>query len=606
MKPLLNLGVCSLCAVALCAQSKPALSDQIGVMLQLENMLPANGQFGSRAGEVDQQFQLLQDAGVKWTRDSIGWEQIELQRGVLNWTAADIVVASARNHKVNIVWTVGNTALWDSTDSDWNGVPLDLANPNGAFPQFVAKLVARYKSDIHYWEIHNEPNLGYSWVNTSAADYATYLAQAYKAIKSADSSATVVFGGLGGSPSQQMTWFQKVVTALRAANVSPLPFDILNFHFYGGDADTNGFTGKDGVAKYLASCETKIQQAFTDNNLSPIPVWITEFDYPAAIPQQSNDPDLHNGSSSQVLFASTLLPKFSLMHPDRKVFWAALLDDYDSGFTSMGLVQSNAQHQTLTPRAAYATVKDLLTNGFSTAVVSAASFTPGATLAPEAIVAAFAAGSPLAVLATSTAAAGTPLPATLAGTSVSVNDSAGISREAPLFFAAPGQVNLLIPVGTAAGAASLTITNSKGATATSVIQVAAVAPALFSQNSNGSGVAAANVVRTSGGNNTIEPAAQLAANGQWVTLPIDLGPPTDQVRLVLYGTGIHNNTDLTQVSVKIGSTSVAVEYAGKQGAFVGLDQVNVLLPRSLQGSGDQDVLLTVAGQAANAVKINVR
>jgi uncharacterized protein (TIGR03437 family) len=48
-----------------------------------------------------------------------------------------------------------------------------------------------------------------------------------------------------------------------------------------------------------------------------------------------------------------------------------------------------------------------------------------------------------------------------------------------------------------------------------------------------------------------------------------------------------------------------VEYAGEQGA-AGLDQVNVVLPRSLAGRGEVDVVLTVEGQAANTVRVNIQ
>jgi hypothetical protein len=37
-----------------------------------------------------------------------------------------------------------------------------------------------------------------------------------------------------------------------------------------------------------------------------------------------------------------------------------------------------------------------------------------------------------------------------------------------------------------------------------------------------------------------------------------------------------------------------------------MDQVNLLLDRSLIGRGEMDVVLTVDGIAANTVKINVR
>ncbi len=61
-----------------------------------------------------------------------------------------------------------------------------------------------------------------------------------------------------------------------------------------------------------------------------------------------------------------------------------------------------------------------------------------------------------------------------------------------------------------------------------------------------------------------------------------------------------------RVSCKIGSTTLPVAYAGPQLQFVGEDQVNVPLPKSLRGAGTVAVLLTVDGQAANTVTLSFR
>ena len=47
-------------------------------------------------------------------------------------------------------------------------------------------------------------------------------------------------------------------------------------------------------------------------------------------------------------------------------------------------------------------------------------------------------------------------------------------------------------------------------------------------------------------------------------------------------------------------------YAGLAPGFVGLDQVDVGLPRSLIGRGEVDLVLTVDGRAVNTVRINIR
>ncbi len=89
-------------------------------------------------------------------------------------------------------------------------------------------------------------------------------------------------------------------------------------------------------------------------------------------------------------------------------------------------------------------------------------------------------------------------------------------------------------------------------------------------------------------------------------VPIDLGPSTDQVFLVLYGTGIRFRSSLTNVSATIGGLASEVLAAEAAPGFVGLDQVNVRLSRALIGRGEVDVTLSVDGRAANTVRVNIR
>ena len=49
-----------------------------------------------------------------------------------------------------------------------------------------------------------------------------------------------------------------------------------------------------------------------------------------------------------------------------------------------------------------------------------------------------------------------------------------------------------------------------------------------------------------------------------------------------------------------------MEYAGLQGQYEGLDQVNVLLPRELAGRGLVDVTLTMDSKPANTVQVAIR
>ena len=70
-------------------------------------------------------------------------------------------------------------------------------------------------------------------------------------------------------------------------------------------------------------------------------------------------------------------------------------------------------------------------------------------------------------------------------------------------------------------------------------------------------------------------------------VPINVG--VGGVYLILFGTGIQYHQSQVMVSFTTSSGEVietlAAAYAGAQGGFVALDQINVALPRSLAGAG---------------------
>ncbi len=239
----------------------------------------------------------------------------------------------------------------------------------------------------------------------------------------------------------------------------------------------------------------------------------------------------------------------------------------------------------------------------SVATVSAASLRMGL-VAPESVVSAF--GGNLAP-STDTAAV-RPLPTSLAGSSVLVRDSGGGERLAPLFYVAPGQINYQIPPGTAEGEAAVRVLQGGTTIAIGTVQIAAVAPALFSANATGTGVAAALLVRLdAGGAQVYEPVARFdAGTNQFVAEPLDLGAAGDPVVLVLFGTGLRFRNPSGMVTATAGGEPAEVLYAGPQPEYVGIDQVNVRLAQSLAGRGDIDVSVMVDGKVSNTVRVNVR
>jgi uncharacterized protein (TIGR03437 family) len=236
------------------------------------------------------------------------------------------------------------------------------------------------------------------------------------------------------------------------------------------------------------------------------------------------------------------------------------------------------------------------------ASISAASYT--ALVAPDSIVAAFGTN-----LSTTTQVANTlPLPDTLAGVTVTVRDVVGVERRAPLFFVSANQINYQVPAGTAIGEASLNVTQNGKVVGSGLVQVAPVAPGLFTANANGRGVPAASVLRIKAdGAQSYEAIAIFnPATSRYEAVPIDFGATTDQLFLIAYGTGWRYRTTLANVTATIGGIACEVLYAGTQGALVGVDQTNIRLPRALAGRGTVEASVSVDGKTANAVSLSFK
>ncbi|MEP7273853.1 MAG: Ig-like domain-containing protein, partial [Acidobacteriota bacterium] len=208
-------------------------------------------------------------------------------------------------------------------------------------------------------------------------------------------------------------------------------------------------------------------------------------------------------------------------------------------------------------------------------------------VAPDSIVASF--GSQL---ATGLKVAETvPLPTQLLGTVVTVTDSTGIGYVAPLLFVSPGQINYIMPAQLTAGTGIVSVRSGGGQTSTGPVQIAAVSPAIFTANQNGVGVPAADVLRVlSNGQQQTESPFTPGPDQTFIPKAINLGPTGERVFLILYLTGLRNapNTDgnaangsAENVNVLLGGVLQRPLYAGPQGSFAGLDQINLEIPRTL-------------------------
>ncbi|MBK9316683.1 MAG: M36 family metallopeptidase [Acidobacteria bacterium] len=224
--------------------------------------------------------------------------------------------------------------------------------------------------------------------------------------------------------------------------------------------------------------------------------------------------------------------------------------------------------------------------------VNAADFRLGP-LAANSIAAVF--GTDLAVRTES--ARSNPLPYALAETRATIS-----GLPVPLFFVSPNQINFVVPPLLPPGPATMVISSPQGKWSVSQMNIAPAAPAIFTANATGRGDATA--LATVDGITYQQSPFDVNVNGQ----------PNI---LVLYGTGFRNapaadpfdgNGIAEALQATIDGLPATVLYAGAQGSFSGLDQINLIIPQGLAGTGQRrvEIRISINGVEANLVSILIR
>lgn len=155
-------------------------------------------------------------ANTYWVRlHAFHWDKIEpVNGGAYNWnTGVETSLKNASANGMQVIAIVHGTPAWAQK---YPGVACGPIREDALddYAQFLTDLVTRYSQppyDVHYWELGNEPDVGWNLVSGNsvfgcwgeAGDpyygggyYAEMLKVAYPAIKAADPRAKVLIGGL--------------------------------------------------------------------------------------------------------------------------------------------------------------------------------------------------------------------------------------------------------------------------------------------------------------------------------------------------------------------------------------------------------------------------
>ena len=220
-------------------------------------------------------------------------------------------------------------------------------------------------------------------------------------------------------------------------------------------------------------------------------------------------------------------------------------------------------------------------------------------------------------LAPGTASAtGETLPMELAGVRVQVRDRLGSTRDASLIFVSPAQINLLVPEGLVPGMASVFVYRGQDLSHSDWLYLEESAAGLFAADATGQGPAAGEVLYVYPDGTRVSEALAFTTSGVddgvlYEATPVVVGTQDAEVYLILYGTGWRHAAP-GSVDVQLGDVTIVPEYAGSQGSFAGLDQVNVRIDSVLpEGDGEGTTSIvpisirTVSG-ASNQLKLALK
>ncbi len=145
---------------------------------------------------LERNLDLMEQAHIVWVRQNVRWSDIEPSRGQRDWSEVDKLFTILKQHpQIKPIIVFVSVPAWSRPIQ-----PTPTAPPTSIadFADFVGAFAARYKEQVDYYQVWDEPNLIAAWggQEPNAAAYAALLASAYKSIHQNDPLATVIAAAL--------------------------------------------------------------------------------------------------------------------------------------------------------------------------------------------------------------------------------------------------------------------------------------------------------------------------------------------------------------------------------------------------------------------------
>lgn len=289
----------------------------------------------------DKTITLIDSCGIDWVRLSISWAQIEVDSGVIYWDYIDDRVAAVKEAGLHIMMTVSETPQWASEGGQVNDIPSDTT----FWRDFMYLTVNRYKDDIEYWGIWNEPNGGDQeyFEGTPEQFRDNILIPGAHGAKDADPGCNIIAPGV----TIHTNWSEWMIGIFNVEAIELV--DIVAVHLYvTGDAD-DFFWNVDYRTEYLDDIlplENVLRNLGIDNK----PVWLEETGWPTSGPY-AVDEATQAERYHELLWGIYQRDTFNKIFP-YEIIDDELSDEISSGF---GLVRSD-----YTPRSSYSVYHDFI------------------------------------------------------------------------------------------------------------------------------------------------------------------------------------------------------------------------------------------------------
>lgn len=251
--------------------------------------------------------QRIVDSGTQWVREDIHWYRVQRTPAAYTWQFYDETFDTLTQHNRQILAVLGHPPGWATLDPHDDPYENSFSAPDiERFATWAAQTVARYKHQIHYWQIWNEPDNPLFWrPSPDPVAYAKLVIATSRAIKYVDPDAIIVSAGF--NPFDTTFINRAVRTGLWSA------IDIVAIHPY-VNPKAPEYSGLRQAIHYIDGIQADYGYR---------PVWVTEIGWASG--QSDRDPI----SATPAQQASFLTQSIEILWQSgvAVVFWYTLKDE---------------------------------------------------------------------------------------------------------------------------------------------------------------------------------------------------------------------------------------------------------------------------------------